>query len=227
MNSYHLLVIMDNEELSKQIKVTLLEDGYYVDVHNNPNEVFDHDLNKYSLVIVDAHVGDTTGFKIVRTLKEHADYTKIPIVFVATKSTENERLTGFAVGADDYIVFPFSFKELSARIKVVIKRYVVRNDQTPRVIQFNQLEIDLVRLKVFLEREEIALTKREFELLKLFLSNINKVFSREEILDVVWYDDDVIQKRTIDVNINRLRNKIGDYGSHISTIPGYGYCFEN
>ena len=227
MSSYHLLVVMDNLDLSAKLKATLIEEGYIVDIEDNPNAVFDHDLSSYSLVIVDAHVGETSGFKIVRAVKDNAKYTKLPIVFVASKSTENERLTGFAVGADDYVVLPFSFRELSARVKVVIKRYAVRNDQTPRVIQFNQLEIDLVKYKVFLEQQEIALTKREFELLKLFLSNINKVFSREEILDVVWYDDEVIQKRTIDVNINRLRNKIGRYGSHISTIPGYGYCFEN
>jgi two-component system, OmpR family, alkaline phosphatase synthesis response regulator PhoP len=226
MYTKRILVVMDEPHLSEKLKLSLLENNYEVDVLTDPSVIFERGLSGYSLVILDVMIGDVSGFKIVRMMKDNPKYAKLPIVFVTAKSTENDRLTGFAVGADDYIVAPFSFLEFLARVKVVIKRYTIHQDSLPKILKYEQLEVDLVQFKVFLGENELELTKREFELLKLFLTNVNKVFSREEILDLIWHDDEAIQRRTIDVNINRLRNRIGEYGSRISTIPGYGYCFE-
>jgi DNA-binding response OmpR family regulator len=217
---------MQDIDLSGKINAVLLEEEFQVDIVKEANQVQILNLKNYDLMIIDAFIGDSSGFKIAKSIKENSEYSKLPIVFVTSKSTENERLTGFAVGAEDYIVYPFSFKELTARIKAVLKRFSNKNEISNQIIKYNELELNLLKFKVALDNHEVSLTKREFELLKLFLSNINKVFSREEILDMIWYDDELIQKRTIDVNINRLRNKIGRYGSKITTIAGYGYCFE-
>jgi len=172
-------------------------------------------------------MGEMSGFKMARIIRENPRTADTPIIFLTAKSTENDRLTGFMIGADDYILKPFSVKEVIARIKAVIRRLEFVKSPLSLNIYYDKLEINLLNKKVLLDNTELVFTKKEFEILKIFLENRNQVFTREELLEKVWPEDVCVQDRTIDVNINRLRKKIDPYGKNIVTRLGYGYCFED
>ena len=145
----------------------------------------------------------------------------------SAKDTENDTVTGFNLGADDYISKPFSLREVIARVKAVLRRTITpETEKAPEQITYQTLVIDITKKKVSIDGEEVALTKKEFEILFLLLQNKGRVFSREDILARVWSDEVYVLDRTIDVNITRLRKKIGIYGKRIVTRLGYGYCFE-
>jgi two-component system, OmpR family, alkaline phosphatase synthesis response regulator PhoP len=171
-------------------------------------------------------MGEMSGFKMARVLRDNPLTAHIPIIFLTAKSTENDRLTGFALGADDFILKPFYFREVLARVKAVIRRVEGLKLPVAEIVSYDNLEISLSNKKVMLDKVELMFTKKEFEMLRLFLENKNRVFTREEILERVWTEEVYVQDRTIDVNINRLRKKIGHYGKNIVTRLGYGYCFE-
>jgi DNA-binding response OmpR family regulator len=185
------------------------------------------DITQYNLLLLDVMMGVISGFKMARILNEDPKTANIPIIFLTAKDTENDRLTGFNIGADDYISKPFSIREVLARVKAVLRR-VESNQELNEVkeLRHENLVMSLNNKKVTLGGDEVSFTKKEFEILKLFLENKNRVFTREEILSRVWSDEVVVLDRTIDVNITRLRKKIGDYGKQIITRLGYGYCFE-
>jgi len=165
---------------------------------------------------------------MARILRENPKTAGIPIIFLTAKDSETDRLTGFNIGADDYISKPFSIREVIARVRAVIRRVDKKEtDSVPaQKLNYEKLEMDLSNKKVLLEGVEVPFTKKEFEILKLFLENKNRVFSRDEMLSRVWSDEVIVLDRTIDVNITRLRKKIGIYGKNIVTRLGYGYCFE-
>ena len=172
-------------------------------------------------------MGEISGFRMARMLNENAETAEIPIIFLTAKDTENDRLTGFNIGADDYISKPFSIREVLARVKAVLRRVEAKREgKVEQNLKYDKLNVNLGNKKVTLSGEEIPFTKKEFEILKLFLENKNRVFTREEMLTRVWSDEVVVLDRTIDVNITRLRKKIGPYGKNIVTRLGYGYCFE-
>ena len=160
-------------------------------------------------------------------LKKDKKTAHVPIIFITAKDTENDTVTGFNLGADDYISKPFSLREVIARVKAVLRRTAtVETEKAPEQITYQTLTIDITKKKVSIDDEEIALTKKEFEILFLLLQNKGRVFSREDILARIWSDEVYVLDRTIDVNITRLRKKIGIYGKRIVTRLGYGYCFE-
>ena len=145
----------------------------------------------------------------------------------SAKDTENDTVTGFNLGADDYISKPFSLREVIARVKAVLRRTATSDmEKVPEQLSYQSLVIDITKKKVSIDGEEVPLTKKEFEILFLLLQNKGRVFSREDILSRIWSDEVYVLDRTIDVNITRLRKKIGIYGKRIVTRLGYGYCFE-
>ena len=151
----------------------------------------------------------------------------MPIIFITAKDTENDTVTGFNLGADDYISKPFSLREVIARVKAVLRRTVTtETERVPERLTYQSLVIDITKKKVSIDDEEVPLTKKEFEILLLLVQNKGRVFSREDILARIWSDEVYVLDRTIDVNITRLRKKIGVYGKRIVTRLGYGYCFE-
>lgn len=151
----------------------------------------------------------------------------MPIIFITAKDTENDTVTGFNLGADDYISKPFSLREVIARVKAVLRRTVTtETERAPERLTYQSLVIDITKKKVSIDDEEVPLTKKEFEILLLLVQNKGRVFSREDILARIWSDEVYVLDRTIDVNITRLRKKIGIYGKRIVTRLGYGYCFE-
>lgn len=228
MNRSRILVVDDEEDLCEILQFNLETEGFRVDVSYSAEEALTKDLSVYKLLLLDVMMGEMSGFKLARIVKDSILTEHIPIIFLTAKDTENDRLTGFNIGADDYISKPFSIREVIARVKAVIRRSESSNTDENVVskISFETLEMDLVNKKVLLKGAEIPFTKKEFEILRLLLENKNKVFSRDEILSKVWSDEVIVLDRTIDVNITRLRKKIGIYGKNIVTRLGYGYCFE-
>ncbi|MDR3652311.1 MAG: response regulator transcription factor [Paludibacter sp.] len=228
MNPYRILVVDDEEDLCEILQFNLETEGYSVDVAYSAEEALKKDISVYNLLLLDVMMGEISGFKMARQLRENTATASIPIIFLTAKDSETDRLTGFNIGADDYISKPFSIREVLARVKAVIRRVdATKTEAAPPVkLNYEKLEMSLENKKVTLEGIEIPFTKKEFEILKLFLANKNRVFSREEMLTRVWSDEVIVLDRTIDVNITRLRKKIGPYGKNIVTRLGYGYCFE-
>ena len=228
MNPYRILVVDDEEDLCEILQFNLETEGYTVDVAYSAEEALKKDISVYNLLLLDVMMGEISGFKMARILREDTKTANIPIIFLTAKDSETDRLTGFNIGADDYISKPFSIREVLARVKAVIRRVEAnKNEIIPStLLSYEKLEMSLENKKVLLEGIEIAFTKKEFEILKLFLENKNRVFSRDEMLTRVWSDEVIVLDRTIDVNITRLRKKIGPYGKNIVTRLGYGYCFE-
>ena len=205
MNDYRILVVDDEEDLCEILKFNLENEGYEVDTANSAEEALKMDIGSYNLLLLDVMMGEISGFKMASLLKKDKKTAQVPIIFITAKDTENDTVTGFNLGADDYISKPFSLREVIARVKAVLRR---------------------TQQKVSIDGEEAPLTKKEFEILLLLLQSKGRVFSREDILARIWSDEVYVLDRTIDVNITRLRKKIGIYGKCIVTRLGYGYCFE-
>ncbi|ADY37478.1 two component transcriptional regulator, winged helix family [Phocaeicola salanitronis DSM 18170] len=226
MNEYRILVVDDEDDLCEILKFNLEMEGYKVDTANSAEEALKLDLTQYNLLLLDVMMGEISGFKMARMLKANKDTVNIPIIFITAKDTENDTITGFNLGADDYISKPFSLREVIMRVKAVLRRTANLQRKESEELQYKGLVINVPQKKVTIEGEEISLTKKEFEILSLLLQNAGRVFSREDILSKVWNDEVYVLDRTIDVNITRLRKKIGEYGKNIVTRLGYGYCFE-
>ncbi len=227
MNTYRILVVDDEEDLCEILKFNLENEGYEIDTANSAEEALKLNISKYNLLLLDVMMGEISGFKMANTLKKDENTSKIPIIFITAKDTENDTVTGFNLGADDYISKPFSLREVIARVKAVIRRTAnTATTEEVEQISCNALVIDATKKRVSIEGKEVPLTKKEFEILFLLLKNKGRVFSREDILFKIWSDEVYVLDRTIDVNITRLRKKIGDYGKYIVTRLGYGYCFE-
>ena len=227
MNNYRILVVDDEEDLCEILKFNLEIEGYDVDTANSAEEALKLDLPKYNLLLLDVMMGEISGFKMARMLKKNPETANIPIIFITAKDTENDTITGFNLGADDYMTKPFSLREVQARVKAVLRRTGANGtEEKPQLLRYQGLSIDVEKKKVCIDTQEVALTKKEFEILLLLMQNKGRVFSRENILNKVWQDEVYVLDRTIDVNITRLRKKIGAYGKYIVTRLGYGYCFE-
>ncbi len=227
MNDYRILVVDDEEDLCEILKFNLENEGYEVDTANSAEEALKMDISSYNLLLLDVMMGEISGFKMANMLKKDKKTAHVPIIFITAKDTENDTVTGFNLGADDYISKPFSLREVIARVKAVLRRTAtVETEKAPEQITYQTLTIDITKKKVSIDNEEVALTKKEFEILFLLLQNKGRVFSREDILARIWSDEVYVLDRTIDVNITRLRKKIGIYGKRIVTRLGYGYCFE-
>ncbi len=227
MNTNRILVVDDEEDLCEILKFNLENEGYEVDTANSAEEALKLNISDYSLLLLDVMMGEISGFRMASILKKEKKTANIPIIFITAKDTENDTITGFNLGADDYISKPFSLREVISRVKAVIRRTANNGEKSSsEQIYFETLVIDITKKKVTIDGEEISLTKKEFEILLLLLQNRGRVFSREDILSKIWSDEVCVLDRTIDVNITRLRKKIGSYGKHVVTRLGYGYCFE-
>lgn len=226
-NNYRILVVDDEQDLCEILKFNLETEGYIVDAVNSAEEALAEELTKYDLLLLDVMMGEMSGFALARKLKDDEATKDIPIIFLTARDTENDTVTGFNLGADDYISKPFSIREVLVRVRAVLRRTV---DQKPeeeqRLIKYETLELNLDKKTVRVDHEDIAFTKTEYELLKLLLSERGRVFSRQQLIDRVWPSDVLVLDRTVDVNITRLRKKIGPYSKNIVTRLGYGYYFD-
>ncbi len=222
---HKILVVDDEPDICEILMFKLEGDGYEVITANSAEEALATLNSDVSLIILDVMMGGISGYKMAEKLRK--DGNNIPIVYLTAKDTENDMLTGFAVGADDYISKPFSLNEVSARVKAVLKRVETANNSSEdAVCEVNGIKVDFQQKEVWIDGNPIALTKTEFGILALLIGNQNRVFSRPEMIDLVWNDSTFITERTVDVHINRLRKKMGDKGRFITSRTGYGYRFN-
>ena len=221
-----ILVVDDEEVLCEVLKINLELSGYVVDYALSAEEALRKDLSSYSLLILDVMMGEMSGFELASKIKNDCTLRKTPIILCTAKDQEGDVVEGFSRGVDDYIRKPFSMKELVLRVKSVLRRYSENDESVSNMISYKNLIINNDLKTCEINGEQIQLTKKEFDLIFLFLKNPDKIFSREEILDKVWEDDVLVIDRTIDVNINRLRKKLGEYGNNIITKTGHGYGFK-
>ena len=225
MAKHKILIVDDEESLCEILQFNLEVEGYEADVAYSAEQALEMHPERYSLILLDVMMGEMSGFKMARILKSNPESARVPVIFCTARDTEDDTVAGLNLGADDYIAKPFSIREVLARVRSVLRRTASPQTES-EVIGYEGLEMDLRRKSCTVDGEEVSLTKKEFEILSLMLSHRGVIFSREEILHRVWSDEVVVLDRTIDVNITRLRRKIGRYGEHIVTRLGYGYGFE-
>ncbi|MFR6434680.1 response regulator transcription factor [Porphyromonas sp.] len=221
---FRLLLVDDEEDLREILTFNLAGEGYQVSTAANAEEALKMPLEEYHLLILDVMMPGISGFKLAELIRRDKKLTT-PIIFLTAKGTENDLLTGFNIGADDYMAKPFSIKELQARIQAILMRSLQGGlDFEESQIEIGTLLIDLDAKQVFVDGEPIDLTKKELEILILLARDPSKVFSREEILDRVWREDVFVMERTIDVHITRIRKKLRGSGIKIINRSGFGYC---
>ena len=231
MSNYRILVVDDEESLCEILKFNLEKEGYSVDVAYSAEEALAMNLSSYNLAILDVMMDELSGFGLARILRKRPDTASLPIIFCSALDGVDDKLKGFDVGADDYIAKPFSVAEVIARVRSVLRRAVkpaavVEHEVEQSVIAFEGLVVNTLSKTCMVDGAEVSLTRKEFDILSLLLSNRGTILSRERIMRKVWSDEVVVLDRTIDVNITRMRKKLGKYGSHIITRTGYGYGFE-
>ena len=220
-----ILIVDDEEDLCEILQYNLENEGFNTVVAHSAEEAMTLPVNEFDLMLLDVMMGPVSGFKFADKIRKELN-SQIPIIFLTAKDTENDILTGFSLGADDYISKPFSINELTARVKAVLKRSDAGKSKIKKLFTTGELELDNVRKRVVAGDEKIELTRKEFEILKLLFENHGKIYSREDILNIVWEKDVIVTNRTVDVNITRLRNKLGKHGASIKNKTGYGYYFE-
>jgi len=221
----NILIVDDEEDLCEILQYNLNNEGFYTDVAHSAEEAMKKPLENFDLVLLDVMMGPMSGFKFADKLRKELKI-EIPVIFLTAKDTENDKLTGFSLGADDYVSKPFSINELTARIKAVLKRSYTDKVNNRSIMQFNGIDLDTVRKRVIINDNQVELTKKEYEILKVLLENQGKVFSREDLLSRIWGRDVIVTERTVDVNITRLRSKLGAFGPSLKNKTGYGYFFE-
>ena len=221
---HRILIVDDEKDLCEILQFNLMSEGFDTELAHSGEEALKKPLSGFDLILLDVMMAGISGYRLADKIRREMQLD-IPIIFLTAKTGENDMLTGFNVGGDDYIAKPFSIKEVVARIKAVLKRGKVEASQA-RQIRIEELFIDLERKTLTVGDEPVNLTRKEFEILALLVAHRGKYIGREEILDRVWSDDVIVTERNVDVNIARLRKKIGEYGAMIKGKSGYGYSFE-
>ena len=226
-----ILVVDDELDLCEILLYNLKSAGFQAEAAYSGEEAWKmvqdsrFKVHGYSLLILDVMMPGMSGFELAKRLKNDPATSKLPIIFLTAKDTEDDTLEGFGLGADDYVTKPFSVREVVARVKAVLARSQSYTTEES-LITFEGLVLDLGKKTTTVDGESVSLTKTEFELLGLLLKHRGQVFSRQQIFDAVWPEDVVVSDRTVDVNITRMRKKIGRYGSCIVSRQGFGYVFE-
>lgn len=226
---YHILVVDDESDLCEILSFNLETEGYKVTTATSAEEALQLDLTGFDLLLLDVMMEGMSGFAMARQLKQDEATARIPIIFLTARDTENDIVTGFNLGADDYISKPFSIREVMVRIMAVLRRTSVAvhaEASQAHVLEYQSLVLNTDNKKVSVDGREIAFTRIEYELLELLLKERGHVFSRADLIQQVWPSDVLVLDRTVDVNMARIRKKIGRYASNIVTRQGFGYYFE-
>lgn len=222
-----ILVVDDEMDICEILKFNLENNGYKVDTANSGEEALALPLDSYDLFLLDVMMDDMSGFSLATHIRKVQGCATTPIIFITAKTGENDVLTGFNLGADDYICKPFRVSEVLVRVKAVLRRNA---NAQPEVVSydnivFGELVLNPETKRTYIAGVDIALTKKEFEVLYMLMRKPGRVYSRDEILSRVWPDDVNVLARSIDVNMARLRKKLGVYANNIVSRSGYGYCF--
>ena len=232
MATERILIVDDEETLCEVLKINLENEGYDVDTALSAEEALMLDLKKYSLILLDIMMGEISGIKMAKMMKADVTTADIPIIFCTARDSEDDMVMGLNLGADDYIMKPYTIRNVIARVKSVLRRTsgqksIAASVDKSNILKVEGLQLDMEFKRCTVDGEEVKLARKEFELLAYLITNRGKICSREQILSHIWSDEVVVLDRTIDVNITRLRSKIGVYGSYIVTRSGFGYGFSN
>ena len=224
---YKVLIADDNKQI-----VSILSE-YYKKNNFTVSTVFDGEAalkeieeNEFDIILLDVMMPKKDGFDVCREVRT---FSNVPIIMITARGEDYEKIMGLEIGADDYIVKPFSPGEIIARINAILRRITPKNDESTKIFSFDNLEIDLNNFTVKINDEIISLTKKEIEILWTLATNQNKVFTRENLLDLIWGFDYFGESRTVDTHIKRLRAKLDNYKHekwNIKTIWGVGYKFD-
>ncbi len=233
MATERILIVDDEETLCEVLKLNLENEGYDVDVAFSAEQALGYNIKEYSLILLDIMMGEISGIKMAKMLKNDVATADIPIIFCTARDTEDDMIMGLNLGADDYIMKPYTVRNVIARVKSVLRRTTSHKNisnvpaEKPNRLVVDGLCLDLEFKRCTVDGEEVRLARKEFELLAYLIKHRGKICSREQIINRVWSDEVVVLDRTIDVNITRLRSKIGAYGSYIVTRSGFGYGFRD
>ena len=233
MATERILIVDDEETLCEVLKLNLENEGYDVDVAFSAEQALGYNIKEYSLILLDIMMGEISGIKMAKMLKNDVATADIPIIFCTARDTEDDMIMGLNLGADDYIMKPYTVRNVIARVKSVLRRTTSHKNisnvpaEKPNRLVVDGLCLDLEFKRCTVDGEEVRLARKEFELLAYLIKHRGKICSREQILNRVWSDEVVVLDRTIDVNITRLRSMIGAYGSYIVTRSGFGYGFRD
>lgn len=228
MTTERILIVDDEETLCEVLRLNLENEGYDVDTALSAEEALRMDIRQYSLILLDIMMGEISGIRLARMLKADVSTADIPIIFCTARDSEDDMVKGLNLGADDYITKPYTVRNVIARVKTVLRRTSGHKvADYPNKLAVDSLILDLDLKTCSVDGMEVKLTKKEFELLVFLIVNKGKICSRDQILSNVWSDEVIVLDRTIDVNITRIRQKIGRYGAYIITRPGFGYGFKN
>ena len=224
-----ILLVEDEPDLLQTLSFNFENEGYKVSKASNGEKAlkFLEENNSIGLVVLDLMLPDISGLDICRHIRSSDNLKDILVIMVTAKGEEVDRVVGFEVGADDYVVKPYSVRELLLRVGGMLKRSSKENQSNDKdLVEYEDLKIDNNKHKVYLSDEKISLTSKEFKLLKHLLLKADKVQSRDNLLEKVWGYNNDVTTRTVDTHIKRLRSKIGKYGDKIETIRGEGYLFN-
>lgn len=224
MSQKRILIVDDEPDLREILRCNLECAGYTTDTAESAEEALHLLSPDHSLLLLDVMLGGMSGFRLAEKIRKELK-NSVPIIFITAKDTENDLLTGFSSGGDDYITKPFSLQEVLARVAAILRRTQTTTNQ-PESLSLGDLTIDFVRKVVNVNGENVRLSPKEFGILNMLARNAGRVFSREEILAEVWHGESYVLERTVDVHIARIRRKLGEDGSRITNRQGYGYCFE-
>lgn len=218
-----ILIVDDEKDLCEILEFNLSSEGFKTEVVYSAEEALLKPLETFDLILLDVMMSEMSGYKLASVIRKEMKLI-VPVIFLTARTSENDLLTGFNVGGDDYISKPFSVKEVIARVKAVLKRSA--GEQVPQnILKADGLEVNINSKIVKIDNTDINLTRKEYEILVLLMKHQGQYIGRGDILNRIWSDDIIVTERNVDVNIARLRKKIGQYGEYIKGKSGYGYCF--
>jgi DNA-binding response OmpR family regulator len=227
MAKHRVLIVEDEQDIAGLIKHTLERNGEAeAEVVGSGDAALKVVVDRPpDLIILDLNLPILSGVEVCRILRSRSDVKHVPIIMLTARTTENDRVTGLDLGADDYVTKPFSLRELSARVRAVLRRSESVTERPTSAYRGTRLVADFDAVAVSVEGESVRLTRREFELLRYLVNNRNRVVSRDRLLERVWGYDRLVEARSVDVHVGRLRGKLGTAGIQIETVVGLGYRF--
>ena len=220
-----ILIVDDEADIREILQFNLENAGFTVECASSAEEALDMLAPDHGLILLDVMMGGMSGFAMAKVLRNERN-NQIPIIFLTAKSAENDLLTGFSSGGDDYIPKPFSIHEVIARVRAVLRRTAPAEPQLPDMLECGRLKIDLEGKMVYIDGEKVVLSKKEFEVLSLLASHPGKIYSREDLINELWKDAPYVLDRTVDVHIARIRSKLGECKNYLTNRSGYGYIFN-
>lgn len=220
-----ILIVDDEVDIREILQFNLENAGFQTDSVSSGEEALEILGPQHALILLDVMMGGISGFRLAEILRNERG-NQIPIIFLTAKTSQNDLLTGFSAGGDDYIPKPFSIQEVIARVRAVMRRTAPADDKPSDILECGSVRIDLESKLVYIEGEKVVFSKKEFEVLSLLAQHPGKIFSREDLINELWKDAPYVLDRTVDVHIARIRSKLGEYKGYLTNRSGYGYIFK-